>query len=758
MSNINILSYSDRLSVAPGETIRFMVSCEGADKYEADIVRLIHGDTNPDGPGFKEELIETRVSGSYPGRKQVTYSGSYVLVPDHPLLSEVESLSLQAMIWPTTPNKGVQGLLTKWSATENAGYGLFIDENGCVALWLGDGKGRIEKLTTGKPLLAKCWYFVGATLDTQSGQICVYQEPIVSAANSKVSMSYPLESITEAIEHSTLIRPVADNGAPLIIAGYLERVESGRAIVGGHYNGKIDSPRLSKGALSRSEMESVVEEVSNDSLIAAWDFAFGITAQGIPSSKVIDKSPNMLHGETINLPVRAMTGYNWKSEEHNFTHAPEQYGAIHFHDDDLDDARWEVDFEFTIPDNLKSGLYAARLRSGSDEDYAPFYIRPKKGTATARIALLAPTASYMAYANDHLATNAIVAELLLSRTPVMYSKDLYLAEHREFGLSTYDTHSDGSGVCYSSRLRPILSMKPKYRSYLSPSLWQFNADLHFIDWLTEMGYEFDVITDSDLHTEGADLLKAYKVVLTGTHPEYYSENMLDAILTYQQGGGRFMYMGGNGFYWVIAYHPENTNIIEIRRWGGTQPWRAQPGEHYLSFTGELGGLWRNRGIAPQKIVGTGFIAQGSDVCSYYRRQPDSFNAKAAWIFEGVGEEELIGNFGLIGGGAAGLEIDICDFELGTPPHALVLASSEDHTNGYWEVVEELYFNMPGLGGVENPRVRSDMVYYTTLNSGAVFSVSSIAWCGSLSHNNYDNNVSRITNNVLKRFISDEPLP
>jgi N,N-dimethylformamidase len=42
--------------------------------------------------------------------------------------------------------------------------------------------------------------------------------------------------------------------------------------------------------------------------------------------------------------------------------------------------------------------------------------------------------------------------------------------------------------------------------------------------------------------------------------------------------------------------------------------------------------------------------------------------------------------------------------------------------------------------------------------GAVFSTGSIAWCGSLSHNNYDNNVSRITANVLERFMDDEPLP
>ena len=35
--------------------------------------------------------------------------------------------------------------------------------------------------------------------------------------------------------------------------------------------------------------------------------------------------------------------------------------------------------------------------------------------------------------------------------------------------------------------------------------------------------------------------------------------------------------------------------------------------------------------------------------------------------------------------------------------------------------------------------------------------SSIAWCGSLSHNDYDNNVSRIMRNVLDRFASAEPL-
>ena len=63
--------------------------------------------------------------------------------------------------------------------------------------------------------------------------------------------------------------------------------------------------------------------------------------------------------------------------------------------------------------------------------------------------------------------------------------------------------------------------------------------------------------------------------------------------------------------------------------------------------------------------------------------------------------------------------------------------------------------MPGQGGRESPLVRADMVYFETPNGGAVFSVGSINWLGSLGWNQYDNNVARITHNVVRRF-TDEP--
>ena len=211
-------------------------------------------------------------------------------------------------------------------------------------------------------------------------------------------------------------------------------------------------------------------------------------------------------------------------------------------------------------------------------------------------------------------------------------------------------------MCYSSRLRPIPNFRPKYRHGETGSLWGFAADLDLIDWLNARGYRYDVVTDEDLHREGADLLRGYKAVLTGSHPEYYSGAMLDALESFVGGGGRLMYLGGNGFYWVTSYHPDKPHLIEVRKGeSGSRAWQARPGEYYHSTSGERGGLWRNRARAPQKLVGVGFSAQGFDASSYFRRMPDSFDPRARFIFEGIGDDEPIGNFGLVGGGAAGHE-------------------------------------------------------------------------------------------------------
>lgn len=781
---LRITGYSDRYSIHPGDEIKFYVNSEKGEDYDAKLVRLIHGDTNPEGPGYKEEEIAAPFDRTYKGRNQKIHGGSYVIVP-HDARMTVESFTIQAFVFPTTPTKGPQGILTKW--TGDTGYGLFIDENAHLALRIGAG-GTVRTIASGKPLLRKVWYLAAASYDARTGAVRLYQEPVVTSANGGLGMAllHPAEETTAEISGSCDIAPGA-NDAPFLMAAATKVPASGRSICGAHYkeatapvelpeqcdtyNGKIDRPRLAAAALDKSEIDALARGFKGcpaglrRAVVGAWDFQANIT-RNIASTHILDTSPNLLHGHAINLPARAMTGYNWTGDEIVYHHAPEEYGAIHFHDDDIDDARWDVDFTYTAPEGLKSGFYAARLRVGGEEspateDYIPFVVRPPRGETTARLAVIIPTNSYLAYSNDNLATNSVVAQLLAGKVPIMQASDLYLNEHREYGLSTYSLHSDGSGVCYSSRLRPILNMRPKYRHWLSPSLWQLNGDLHLTDWLEAVGFDYDLHTDEDLDREGVDLLNRYRVVLTGSHPEYSSESMIDAYEAYQQQGGRWLYLGADGFYWCSQYHPDNGNIIEVRKGeAGTRAWTANPGEYNNAFDGKFGGMWRARGRIPSKVCGLTFTAYGFDVSSYYRREPDSFRSECEWIFAGIGDDEIIGDFGLVGGGAAGLELDRYDLEFGTPHNGYLLARSEGHTDLMLQVNEEIHFACRGYygGGHENPQVRADMIYYKTPNDGAVFGPGSLVWCGSLSHNNYDNNVSRIMRNVIDGFLKDGPLP
>ena len=71
-----IIGYSDRISVAAGETVHFHVSCDpSVERYDAAIVRVTCGDTQPGAPGMKEEPVRTSVTGTYPARFQPIHPG-----------------------------------------------------------------------------------------------------------------------------------------------------------------------------------------------------------------------------------------------------------------------------------------------------------------------------------------------------------------------------------------------------------------------------------------------------------------------------------------------------------------------------------------------------------------------------------------------------------------------------------------------------------------------------------------------------------
>ena len=731
-----LLGYADEFSVINGGKIGFKITEATGQRYQAQIVRIRSADHA--NVGLKIEPVETSVTGTYEGRHQPIEAGSYVdFGPVE--WARLRRLSAGVAVWPTLPGSGEQALLGNWDDDTRSGFLLYIDEEGAAAVRIGDGS-EIQTVSTGRAMHARHWYRIAVSIDPD-GDIHIAQAPAMRYARD-----------TSDGSASARARFEAGDGGSFRFAAWSISPWPGRARApgGGYFNGKLERPWLSDRARDVSQLEGLASEELVEPVegsVGLWDFS-----RSISSTRVDDISGFERHGHTVNLPARAVKGIAWDGSEYHWVRRPEHYGAIHFHDDDLYDCEWDTDFEWAVPPEVPSGLYAAHVETADSEDWIPFVVRPPVGQAgRSRLALVLPSASYWAYGNRHSDVEWRERENVRGVFVTVDPSGLFLHEHPEFGVSMYDEHSDGSGVCYASRLRPVLSLRPK------ETLWQLPADTHIIDWLEEKGIPFDVLTEDDLDAHGDALLAPYLCVMTGTHPEYPSKRVLDAFASFQARGGRFIYLGGNGFYWRVEYHPDLPGVMEMRRSeDGIRSWLAEGGEYYHSFSGELGGMWRRMGRAPQSVAGVGMTAQGFDRSTFYERTEHSFDARAAFIFEGIEAEERIGDFGLIGGGAAGWEVDRADTELGTPPHALVVAAATNFSSAYHWMKEELTHTHSAITGETCPWVRADMVFYETPNGGATFSTGSIAWAGSLSHDGYDNNVSRITENVIRRFMDPEP--
>lgn len=703
-----LIGYTDRISVRSGEKISFKVSSAGPAPFHATLVRIVRGDPNPGGPPPKFEDLSDLFDGRFASRVQHAWPGSYGMVEEARHAKLPAALQVEALIWPTLPEDGPQTVISHRDPATGAGFALVLTPDG-MALETGT-----DRIVVGKKLRGRIWYRVWASADPETGMLRVGQQPLARAFGTD----------DEGAASGKAAAPALETAAPVMIGAEPATDRPARRC----FNGKIEAPCIQG--------------------FAAWDFT-----RRMDSMEIEDTGPHRLHGMLVNLPTRAMKGSAWTGAERDWRRAPHHYAAIHFHDDDLHDCGWLDDFSFTIPKEMKSGVYGMRLTCGTHRDVIPFFVRPQVGKPQAKVCYLASTFTYQVYSNF---SRGMYDDAFRRKVADWKAYPHNPDEHGDYGLSTYNHHRDGSGVAYSSRLRPLLTWRPNYLSFNDPAgsgLRHLPADTHLTGWLDRMGVAFDVVTDHDLDEKGVELLASYKVVLTGSHPEYHTEGTLDALQAYTESGGRLMYLGGNGFYWRVALSPKVPGAIEVRRTeGGIRTWAAEPGEYYHAFDGAYGGLWRRSDRPPNLLCGIGFSSQGTFVGDSYRQSPAARDNTHAWVFEGV-KDEVFGGYGFSGGGAAGFELDRLDHRLGSPLNAVVLASSEGHDRRNFVVVHEerLGFNTTVPGQTLEQLIRADMTYVEKPRGGAVFSVGSITYCGSLPHNTFDNDVSRLTFNVLNRF-------
>ena len=733
-----LAGYRSKLVVRAGDEIDFMVHCEEPLEYEADLIRIINGDADPAGPGLVFEEIDAPFAGRRSGLPQDRRAGSLLVAP---LAGRCGSeLTLAFAVQPTFLS-GREQTLAELTDTDGVSIvRIWIDAGGrlCAAARgasAGDASSGDVFLALEKQIPLDRWSFVTCLLDGAVGSLRLAQQPRpVGPADLCLSMQD---------EGAVLGKLPADwRPALLTMASGFDPERKPRQ----PFNGKIEAPRLSLRVMPHAEARALVlAEAPPDgdpSVIGFWDFSRDIDSRAV-SNLALKGRP----GEVVNLPTRAMRGFRWTGDGRDWRAAPREYGAIHFHETDVYDLQWEKSFSYVVADQLRSGAYAVRLRHGEETEYLTFFVSPSpdKRPGQPPIAFVAPTASYLAYANER--AHVMVVRALYGDDAPLLPEVQQLIENPSFGLSMYEAHPDGSGVAYASHLRPLWNLRPDTRP------WAFPADTNIIHWLETEGFDYDVITDHDLAAHGASILNNYAVAIAGTHPEYLDDAIYDAYERFLTEGGRLMYLGGNGFYWRVAFSEHWPEAMEVRRAeDGNRGWVAEPGEYRHAFDGAMGGLWRRQARAPNRLVGVGFTAQGFTVSTHYRRTAASNDARCAFVFEGV-EDEIIGDFGLRGGGAAGEEIDRFDIALGSPAHGLVMAMSEDHPPDMFLAKEEFLFTLvPNT----DPRIHADLVFYETASGGAVFSTGSIAWAGALSHNGFSNNVATITGNVLRRFCDPEP--
>jgi N,N-dimethylformamidase len=745
---LRLTGYSDRLSVAPGERIRFCVSSK-AESYQADLVRLWHGDENPAGPGFRQDLVPSPISGHYPGRWQRLPMGSYAEIPLPDRAWDAGfTIALTAQAWQ--PDGGEQVIAGQGQPEQGPGWALVLRPGGELGLRIGGEAGCIHR--TALRLARWQWCELTIALDPAAGTARIWSRPLDGSADG-LSGSGPI-----AIGDGD-----AGRGGPLMLAAGRQANGTTRS----HFDGKLGALRLHEHAFNDDEAAALAAGPAGapEADGGCWDFA-----REPGSTTLVDTSPLARHGQVVNSPTRAVTGAAFSGRERCFRLAPADYDAIHFHRDDLDDAGWDVAFELEVPGDLPSGVYAIWLRAGDAEDHLPFVVRPRPGTANAGVALLLSTMSYLTYENFTDIGKGVWRDGFTEGSGLHPYADAgvfrdayeYIDENMLYG--PYDAHLDGSATCYASALRPILNLRPKFRYRTLSCPCRFGADLYLVDWLEHKGIAVDVITDHDLHAEGAGLLGRYSVVLSSSHHEYWTAPMIAGLETYLAGGGRLMYMGGNSLYGVVSVNPERPHQIEVRRWGTSWPFECAPAERYHSTTGEPGGTWRNRGKSPHTIVGIGTAGAGFDRGGAYRRTEAARLDRLQFIFAGLGPDELIGDVPSLQlrWGAAGYEFDRCEFELGSPARTHLLASSVGMNNTYQAMLDDILWfaggrdghdpSGPQVPGEAHRFVRSDLAYLEYPNGGAVFAAGAIAWTSCLSAYGYDNSVSLVTENVLRRFL------
>ncbi len=358
----------------------------------------------------------------------------------------------------------------------------------------------------------------------------------------------------------------------------------------------------------------------------------------------------------------------------------------------------------------RSGLYYFHAKDELGRFFSfPWIVAPK--TPRAKIAVLAANITWNAYNNFGGRSNYIHPDQLPPTPTVNARLELHRytdPEHINYGVEDYAPLSFDrpEPICHIPEGEEIMNpVEGRAACHIAPAEWRF------FGWLEREGFDYDLYAETQFHFDQLPL-DEYKVLIITTHPEYWSSKMyFDLKKWVFERGGRLMYLGGNGINCDVEFLDEQTCIYrneDVRKLRNESPYESR---FYLRHEDE------------SNLLGVSYTATGIMTAAPYEVIDESH-----WVFEGTalrnGQE-----FGhasqheRIPGGASGHETD--KITPSSPANTKLLAKGKN----------------PDEGGAQ-------MVIHEPGQGAAAFSVGSINWPTSVL---VDENVSRITSNVIRRF-------
>ncbi len=642
--------------------------------------------------------------------------GSCIVVGGAPLPGGEMALGCWVRLWALPELSliqfGLSTVIADINYPDRARVGLMIDHLGQICVYCGDnGSFRHAHLRRTQPVMGSKlgqWVFIAAVITAT--EVLVYLDG----------------ELFERFAGASLPDPTPE--CSLTLGAQLEH-----GLLASLLDGDIARPFVS-AALSPADVAAVyvdcgrsaVAELVPVPIHAAWPL---VEETG---DRIADESGNHRHGHIVNHATWMIGGPAFKPENRRPGgympgHDPDRGHGLRLSSDDLVDAGWPATVTLAIPDDFKSGIYGVRIRlvgqSLDDSLTLPLVVSRRRPGREGVLAVLAATNTWHAYGRRPC-TDAV-----------------------QWGLSSslYGCHRNGRPYFYLGKHLPIPFADPfryeSHRSEATRSTHLVRTERQFTAWLSQEGYEYEVISDDDLDADPALLTHFAALAIVG-HSEYWSQRAKDGVEAYLAGGGKVVSLSGDTMSARVSC---DGDVIECRKTvdSDDQRWLtpANWGESWHSQDGNPGGSYRRFGQAPYELLGLSFKGMIDDgtptsFASYTVLKPDHFLMVDPYPVVGDAEGR-IGTYSLNGrSGASGYEFDAVPTRTRTgeiPAGLTVLASALGQRNIEW------------LG---DPDHGADLIHWLRPAGGEVVNFGSIASGGALP---VDAGMANLVRNVLSHF-------